>query len=161
MLFRSNMKLFLAEEKEWRVGELNRLAVALRDARAEMRKKGLDKAKEYAMCFRWSAIFLICEKLSGIDLYEIDFSSLKGNNVVDPNDGSTTSLVKKANGDEEDGGSDVAEDVKEVLRAQSVPKETIKDPSPIDANVSLPLSGELVPPPHFVDNEAPKRAENL
>ena len=80
-----------------------------------MRNVGLDQAKVYTMCFRWYAIFLIRERHLGIDLYEIDFGSLKGNNIVDPNDGSIAALAEKISGDKKKGGSDVAEDVKEVL----------------------------------------------
>ena len=45
------MEISLVEEKEWMAGEPNRLAVALGEARAKMRKKGLNKTKEYAMRF--------------------------------------------------------------------------------------------------------------
>ena len=58
------------------------------EAKAELKKGALAMAVEYAMRFRRSALFLIREKHLGID-----FSKMRGSNVVDPNDGSTTSLV--------------------------------------------------------------------
>ena len=131
----------MAEEKEWGAGELNRLVATLKEAKAEMRNEELDKAKEYTMRF------FIYEKHLRIDLSKIDFGSLRGNNVVDLNDGSIMALVEKTSGDKEEGGSDVAEDVEEVCGPQSMPEETAKDPSLINAKVSLPPSENLCPFP--------------
>ena len=72
-----------------------------------MRNEGLDKAEEYAMRFHWFVIFLILERHPGIDLSEINFGSLRGNNVIDPNDGSIVALDEEASGEEDEGGSDV------------------------------------------------------
>ena len=65
------------------------------------------------MRFRRSTLFLIKEKHIGINLFVINFVSMKGNNIVDPNDGSVTtpvSEVKKEGDDSKD-----AEDVEMLL----------------------------------------------
>ena len=80
----------MAEEKEWKVREPSRLVTALEKARAKMRNEGLAKAKDYALRFYRSAIFLIREKHLGIDLSEINFGSLS-----DPNDGLTSVPVEE------------------------------------------------------------------
>ena len=98
---------------------------------------------------QWKGLERLLKRLwrhSGIELFGIDFGSLKGNNVVDPNNGSALTLVEEASGDEEEGGSNVANDVKEVHDPQSVLEETTKDPSHVHANVPLPFFRELVPP---------------
>ena len=110
----ASLELSLIEKEKWRASESNRLTAALGESRAKMRKEWLNKAKEYAMHFRWSTLLFIHEKHPRIDLSEIDFGSLRGNNVVDPNNESTTTLAEKASGDEKEGGSDVVEDVEEV-----------------------------------------------
>ena len=80
-----------------------------------MRNGGLNKAKEYAMHFLHSTIFFIRERHLGIDLFGVDFGSLRGNNIVDSNDESAPALIEEASDNEEEGGSDITEDVEEVL----------------------------------------------
>ena len=50
-----------------------------------------------------------------IDLSGIDFGSLRGNNIIDPDDRLDSTLVKEASDNEKEGGSDVADDVEKVL----------------------------------------------
>ena len=90
---RTNVELFLAQEKEWKVGEPSRVNAALEVARAIMQKEDLDKVVEYAMFFRRSVLFLVTERHPSIDLSEINFASLKGNNVVDLDDGFVVALT--------------------------------------------------------------------
>ena len=61
-----------------------------------------------------SVIFFSRERHMGIDLSGIDFGSLRGNNVVDANDESAPALIEKVSDNEENGGSDVVDDVEEV-----------------------------------------------
>ena len=54
-----NMELFLAQEKEWRASELDKLFAALEEAKVRMWHKGINKAVEYIMRFRRFTLFLI------------------------------------------------------------------------------------------------------
>ena len=58
------------------------------EAKAELKKGAIATVVEYAMRFRQLALFLIKEKYLGINLFRINFASMRGNMVVDPNDGS-------------------------------------------------------------------------
>ena len=47
----ANAGLALAQEKEWRVEELDKLAAMKEETKAKLKKRALDTAVEYAMCF--------------------------------------------------------------------------------------------------------------
>ena len=65
------------------------------EAKAELNDGALNTLVEYVIRFLRSALFLIREKHLGIDLSRINFASMRGNNVVDPNNGSIVTLVGK------------------------------------------------------------------
>ena len=125
-----------------------------------MQKEGLDKVVEYAMFFRRSVLFLVTERHPSIDLFEINFASLKGNNVVDLDDGFVVALTSYG-GNDKKGDSNAVEDTKETFDSETMIAEPAKDPSPSELNLSLPSFGENVLLPSNVNNEALKGVEQL
>ena len=77
------------------------------EAKVELKKGALTTVVEYAMHFWRSIFFLIREKHLGIDIFGINFASMRGNNIVDLNDGSAAISV----GEVEEEGDD-SKDVK-------------------------------------------------
>ena len=53
----------------------------------------MDKLYEFGIHFKPFTLFLIRKKHEGINLYDIDFWSLKGNKVFDPDDGAEEDMV--------------------------------------------------------------------
>ena len=84
------------------------------------------------MRFRRSALFFIKEKHHGIDLSKIKFVSMRGNNVVDLNDGSVvTSIggIKEENDDSKD-----VNDMEDVPDAKLISVDLAKDPTSTEVN---------------------------
>ena len=65
-----------------------------------MREEAIIKAVEFGMHFWQSTLFLIRKVHFGIDHFGVNFASMKGNNVVDPNDGSVAALAGEVDDDE-------------------------------------------------------------
>ena len=89
----ANPELILAHEKEWKAGEPSRVAVALEEARAVMRKEGFERggichALPLISVFFWSRKGILESIFLGINLV-----SLRGNNVVDPKDAFVMALA--------------------------------------------------------------------
>ena len=85
-------------------------------------------------------LFLVKERHPNIDLFGINLASLRGNNVVDPEDGSVVAPASQS-GDGEEGNLDVVEDVEETFDVEAMTVEPAKDPPTSEVN-ALPPSEE-------------------
>ena len=88
---------------------------------------------------------MIWEKHPNIDLFGINFASMRGYNVVDPNDGST--LAPTVEAEEEWDDSKNAEDMKDALDAELITSNPAKDPSSIEVNAPLSFIVDDIPFP--------------
>ena len=52
---------------------------------ARIKKETIDKFVAFDNCFKSSTLFLNRKKFSNIDLLDIDFAFIEGNDVLDPN----------------------------------------------------------------------------
>ena len=92
----------------------------------------LDTVVQYVMHFRRSSLFLIREKHPDIDIFGINFDSMKGNNIVNLNDGSTITHA----GEVKDEGDDLedAEDMEYAFDAKLISADPTKDLPLIEVN---------------------------
>ena len=109
----------MAKEKEWREGEPSKLVVIKVEAKAEIREEAIAKAVQFGMRFWQSVLLLIRQKHSSIDLSGINFASIEGNNIVDPNDESIVVLAGKV-GDDEREDLDAPKDAKDALNVDQM-----------------------------------------
>ena len=93
-------------------------------------------------------LFLVRERHPGIDLFGINFTSLRGNNIVDLKDGFIVAPASQG-GDDEYGDSNAAKNTKKTLDAEAMIVEPAKDPLSDEVNVSLPSSRANVPSPQM------------
>lgn len=72
---------------EARAGEKGRLNATKDQFWVEVEQEIVDKLYHYEMGFMRSTLFLIRKRHEGIDISNIDISSLKGHDCPDPDDG--------------------------------------------------------------------------